>query len=214
MQQTNIALTPKNQGTAGHIASGLGEVVGQATTGALLGGYGAAATVGLGSRASEHTRLTQQLGVDQDTADTVSNITGVSMAALTAVPMSNVFKSAIKDYVVTVGGTTIAGQAMTYVQGNILENKDYQKQGKMYKEMATDPTMIALNLGIGSAFWALGRARQDPSVSQDQLKQIEAEAQATIDDAIKDADLNSSPTELKTMSYTLQHEANINTTID
>lgn len=113
--------------------------------------------MGLGSRDIEHTRLTQQLGVDQNTADTVSNITGVSMAALTAVPMSNVFKSAIKDYATTVGGTTIAGQAMTYVQGDILENKGYKKQGEMYKEMATDPTMIALNLGIG---WGRLRKRK------------------------------------------------------
>lgn len=136
------------------------------------------------------------------------------MAALTAVPMSNVFKNAIKDYVVTVGGTTIAGQAMTYIQGGVLKNKGYEKQGEMYKKMATDPTMIALNLSIGSAFWALGRARRDPNVTQDQLHQIEAEAQATIDNAIKDADLQSSPTELKTMSDTFQHEANINTVID
>ena len=82
MQQVNEALTPTNQGTAGHIASGITEVVSAGAVGAPLGPYGMAATVGLGTRATEHTKLTQQLGVDQETADTASNIYGATNAAL------------------------------------------------------------------------------------------------------------------------------------
>ena len=82
MQQANEAFTPLNQGTAGHIASGITEVVSAGAVGAPLGPYGMAATVGLGTRAIEHTKLTQQLGVDQETADTASNIYGATNAAL------------------------------------------------------------------------------------------------------------------------------------
>jgi hypothetical protein len=67
-------------------------VVSAGAVGAPLGPYGMATTVGLGTRATEHTRLTQQLGVDQDTADTASNIYGATNAALAFLPISNVFK--------------------------------------------------------------------------------------------------------------------------
>ena len=82
MAQSNEVLTPLHQGTAGHIASGITEVVSAGAVGVPLGPYGMAATVGLGTRATEHTKLTQQLGVDQETADTASNIYGATNAAL------------------------------------------------------------------------------------------------------------------------------------
>lgn len=54
MQQVNEAFTPTNQGTAGHVASGITEVVSAGLVGSPLGPYGMAATVGLGTRATEH----------------------------------------------------------------------------------------------------------------------------------------------------------------
>ena len=53
------------------------------------------------------------------------------MAALTIVPMSNVFKSSLIDYAATVGGTTLAGQVLQYGQGEILENNGHAKRGNV-----------------------------------------------------------------------------------
>lgn len=158
MQQANEAFTPLNQGTAGHIASGITEVVSAGAVGAPLGPYGMATTVGLGTRAIEHTKLTQQLGVDQETADTASNIYGATNAALAFLPISNVFKkSLVADYAALVVAPTAVGQGMMYAEGAYLDSKGYEKQGQMYKDMATDPTAILMNLGIGSTFFAAGR---------------------------------------------------------
>lgn len=210
MQQANEALTPKNQGTAGHITSGITEVVSAGVVGAPLGAFGIAGAVGIGSRASEHTRLTQQMGIDQDTADTASNLYGATNAVLAGLPVANVFRKPLTDFAATVVAPTIAGQGMTYLEGDYLDSKGYKKQGQMYKEMATDPTMIAMNLGIGSAFFALGRLRADPNATQAQVHEAEAKAYDAVDQAIADADLQSSPTHTTTMADTMQHEANIN----
>lgn len=207
-------IKPTHQGTAGHVVSGVTEVLSAAAVTAPLGGAGVATSVGLSTRASEHSRLTQQFGVDQDTADTVSNIGGVSMAALTFVPMSNVFKSGLIDYAATVGGTTLAGQVLQYGQGTILENNGHAKVGEMYKDMATDPTMIMTNLGLGSAFWALGRMRIDPTKTQAEIEQAEAATYDAVDQAIADVDRSSIPTQPETAGDMLQHEANLNQAID
>lgn len=214
MAQVNEALTPKNQGTAGQVASGITEVLSAGAVGAPLGTFGVAATVGLGSRASEHTKLTQEYGVDQDTADTISNITGLTNGALAAVPMSNYFKARLLDYGVAVGGTTAAGQAATYIQGDILEHKGYAKVGESYKEMSTDPKAIGMSLALGSAFWTIGRLRSDPNVTQQQLQEAEVRADAIIDAEIAAVDKGSSPTTPKTMDDAFQHQNNLNTAID
>lgn len=207
-------IKPTHQGTAGHVVSGVTEVLSAAAVTAPLGGAGVATSVGLSTRASEHSRLTQQFGVDQDTADTVSNMGGVAMAALTFVPMSNVFKNGLIDYAATVGGTTLAGQVLQYGQGEILENNGHAKVGEMYKDMATDPTMIITNLGLGSAFWALGRMRTDPTKTQAEIEQAEAATYDAVDQAIADADRSSIPTHPETAGDMLQHEANLNQAID
>lgn len=208
-------IKPTNQGTAGHVTSGISEVLTTAAVTAPLGGTPAAATaVGLGTRAAEHTRLTQDHGVGEDTADTVSNLGGAAMAALTFVPMANVFRSGLVDYAVTVGGTTAAGQALTYGQGEILESKGYDKIGQQYKDMATDPTMIATNLVIGSAFWKLSRLKNDPNATAEQLKEAEAQTYEAVDQAIAEADKTSIPTKPDTAGDMLQHQDNINSTID
>lgn len=207
-------IKPTHQGTAGHVVSGVTEVLSAAAVTAPLGGAGVATSVGLSTRASEHSRLTQQFGVDQDTADTVSNMGGVAMAALTFVPMSNVFKSGLIDYAATVGGTTLAGQVLQYGQGAILENNGHAKVGGMYKDMATDPTMVLTNLGLGSAFWALGRMRTDPTKTQAEIEQAEAATYDAVDQAIADADRSSIPTQPETAGDMLQHEANLNQAID
>lgn len=214
MQQANEALTPKNQGTAGHITSGITEVVSAGIVGAPLGTFGIAGAVGIGSRASEHTRLTQQMGIDQDTADTASNIYGATNAVLAGLPVANVFRKPLTDFAATVVAPTIAGQGMTYLEGEYLDSKGYEKQGAMYKEMATDPTMIAMNMAIGSAFFALGRVRSDPNATQAQVHDAEAKAYDAVDQAIANADLQSSPTHTTTMADTMQHEANINQAIE
>lgn len=208
-------IKPTNQGTAGHVTSGISEVLTAAAVTAPLGGTPAAATaVGLGTRAAEHTRLTQDHGVNEDTADTVSNLGGAAMAALTFMPMANVFRSGLVDYAVTVGGTTAAGQALTYGQGEILEGKGYDKIGQQYKDMATDPTMIATNLVIGSAFWKLSRLKNDPNATAEQLKEAEAQTYEAVDQAIADADRASIPTKPDTAGDMLQHQDNINSTIN
>lgn len=214
MQQANEMLTPKAQGKAGHIASSIAEPLAGAVTGAPLGPYGMAVSAGLSTRASTHTYQTQVLGIDQETADIGANISGATMAAMTLVPMSNVLKNPIKDYALTVGGTTLAGQISTYAEGIYLDSKGYEKQGQMYKEMATDPTMIGISLAVGSAFWGLGRMRTAPNVTQAQVNQAQDQAHALVDNAIADTDLTNMPNKPETMADTLQHQVNLNTAID
>ena len=218
MQQANEAFTPLNQGTAGHIASGITEVVSSGAVGAPLGPYGMAATVGLGTRATEHTKLTQQLGVDQDTADTASNIYGATNAALAFLPVSNVFKkSLVADYAALVVAPTAAGQGMMYAEGAYLAGKGYEKQGQQYKDMATDPTAILMNLGIGTTFYAAGRymnAKGNADLPEAEVHKAEADFNATVEQAQADADVSSMPNVAETVDDLAQHEANLNQAID
>lgn len=218
MAQTNEALTPTNQGTAGHVASGITEVLAAGTVGAPLGPYGVATTVGLGTRAIEHTKLTQQLGVDQDTADTASNIYGATNAALAFLPISNVFKkSLLADYAALVVAPTAAGQASIYGEGAYLDSKGYKKQGEQYKDMATDPTAIFTNLAIGSVFFAGSRylnAKTNPDLSEAQVHQAEADFNATVENALADADTSSMPNVAQSVDDLAQHQTNLNQAID
>lgn len=215
--QFNQATTPLNQGNAGHIASGIAEVVTAGAVGSAGGALGVAATVGLGTRAMEHTKLTQTLGVDQDTADTASNIYGTTNAVLAGLPISNVFRSTITDYAALVIAPTIAGQGMTYVEGSYLDNQGYKKQGQMYKDMSTDPTAIGMNLGIGSLFFLGGRltrTQADPNATQTDVAQAEAHLMDAVDQATADADRASIPTIAENAGDLIQHQDNINLAID
>ena len=218
MQQVNEAFTPLNQGTAGHIASGITEVVSAGAVGAPLGPYGMAATVGLGTRATEHTKLTQQLGVDQETADTASNIYGATNAALAFLPVSNVFKkSLVADYAALVVAPTAVGQGMMYAEGAYLDSKGYEKQGQMYKDMATDPNAILMNLGIGTTFYAAGRymnAKGNANLPEAEVNKAEADFNATVEQAQADADVSSMPNVAETVDDLAQHQNNINQAID
>lgn len=218
MAQSNEVLTPLHQGTAGHIASGITEVVSAGAVGVPLGPYGMAATVGLGTRATEHTKLTQQLGVDQDTADVASNIYGTTNAALAFLPVSNVFKkSLLADYGALVVAPTAVGQGLTYAEGAYLEGKGYEKQGQQYKDMATDPTAILMNLGIGSTFFAAGRymnAKGNADLPESQVHQAEADFNTTVEQAQADADISSIPNVAETVADLKQHEVNLNQAID
>ena len=218
MAQSNEALTPSHQGTAGHIASGITEVVSAGAVGAPLGPYGMAATVGLGTRAIEHTKLTQQLGVDQETADTASNIYGATNAALAFLPISNVFKkSLVADYAALVVAPTAVGQGLTYAEGAYLDSKGYEKQGQMYKDMATDPNAIFMNMAIGSTFFAAGRymnAKGNADLPEAEVHKAEADFNATVEQAQADADVSSMPNVAETVDDLAQHEANLNQAID
>lgn len=218
MQQVNEAFTPLNQGQAGQVASGITEVVAAGSVGAPLGPYGMAATVGLGTRATEHTKLTQQLGVDQDTADTASNIYGATNAALAFLPVSNVFKkSLVADYAALVVAPTAVGQGLTYAEGAYLEGKGYEKQGQQYKDMATDPTAILMNLGIGTTFYAAGRymnAQGNADLPEAEVHKAEADFNATVEQAQADADVSSMPNVAETVDDLAQHEVNLNQAIE
>lgn len=218
MQQVNEALTPTNQGTAGHIASGITEVVSAGAVGAPLGPYGMAATVGLGTRATEHTKLTQQLGVDQETADTASNLYGATNAALAFLPVSNVFKKSLAlDYAALVAAPTAVGQGSMYVEGAYLDSKGYEKQGQQYKDMATDPTAILMNLGIGTTFFAAGRymnAKGNADLPEAEVHKAEADFNATVEQAQADADVSSMPNVAETVDDLAQHQTNINQAIE
>lgn len=218
MQQANEAFTPLNQGTAGHIASGITEVVSAGAVGAPLGPYGMAATVGLGTRSIEHTKLTQQLGVDQETADTASNIYGATNAALAFLPISNVFKkSLVADYAALVVAPTAVGQGMMYAEGAYLDSKGYEKQGQMYKDMATDPNAIFMNMAIGSTFFAAARymnAKGNADLPEAEVHKAEADFNATVEQAQADADVSSMPNVAETVDDLAQHEANLNQAID
>lgn len=218
MAQANEALTPHNQGTAGKTASDITEVLAAGAVGAPLGTVGVAGAVGLGTRSIEHTKLTQELGIDQDTADTASNIYGATNAAMAFLPISNVFKkSLILDYAALVAAPTAVGQSSLYVEGSYLEGKGYDRQGQQYKEMATDPTAIMSNLAIGSVFFAGSRyanAKLNPDLSESQVHQAEAEFNNTVDSALADADISSVPNKTQSVEDLVQHEANLNQAIN
>jgi hypothetical protein len=177
-----------------------------------------AATVGLGTRSIEHTKLTQQLGVDQGTADTASNIYGATNAALAFLPISNVFKkSLVADYAALVVAPTAVGQGMMYAEGAYLDSKGYEKQGQMYKDMATDPNAIFMNMAIGSTFFAAGRymnAKGNADLPEAEVHKAEADFNATVEQAQADADVSSMPNVAETVDDLAQHEANLNQAIE
>ncbi|SSP30254.1 lambda family phage tail tape measure protein [Acinetobacter pittii] len=218
MAQVNEAYTPTNQGTAGHVASGISEVLAAGATGAPLGTFGVAGAVGLGTRSIEHTKLTQELGVDQDTADTASNIYGATNAAMAFLPVSNVFKKSLMlDYAALVAAPTAVGQGSLYLEGAYLDSQGYKKQGQQYKDMATDPTAIFTNLAIGSVFFAGSRylnAKTNPDLPESQVHQAEADFNATVENALADADTSSMPNVAETIDDLKQHEVNLNQAID
>lgn len=218
MAQVNEALTPYSQGTAGKTASGISEVLAAGTVGAPLGTFGVAAAVGLGTRSIEHTKLTQELGVDQDTADIASNLYGATNAAMAFLPVSNVFKKSLMlDYAALVAAPTAAGQGSLYLEGTYLDSQGYKKQGQQYKDMATDPTAIFSNLAIGSVFFAGSRylnAKTNPDLPESQVHQAEAEFNNTVDSALADADISSVPNKTQSVEDLVQHEANLNQAID
>lgn len=218
MAQANEALTPHSQGTAGKTASGITEVLAAGATGAPLGTFGVAGAVGLGTRATEHTKLTQELGVDQETADMASNIYGATNAAMAFLPVSNVFKKSLMlDYAALVAAPTAVGQGSLYLEGAYLDNQGYKKQGQQYKDMATDPTAIFSNLAIGSVFFAGGRymnAKTNPDLPEAQVHQAEADFNATVESALADADVSSVPNKPLSVEDLAQHETNLNQAID
>lgn len=218
MAQANEALTPHSQGTAGKTTSGIAEVLSAGAVGAPLGTVGVAAAVGIGTRATEHTKLTQELGVDQETADMASNLYGATNAAMAFLPVSNVFKkSLMADYAALVAVPTAVGQGSLYLEGSYLESKGYKKQVQQYQEMATDPTAIMSNLAIGSVFFAGGRymnAKTNPDLPESQVHQAEAEFNNAVDSALADADASSVPNKTQSIEDLVQHEANLNQAIN
>lgn len=218
MAQSNEFLTPHSQGTAGKTTSGITEVLSAGAVGAPLGTVGVAAAVGIGTRATEHTKLTQELGVDQETADMASNLYGATNAAMAFLPVSNVFKKSLMvDYAALVAAPTAVGQGSLYLEGSYLESKGYKKQGQQYQEMATDPTVIMSNLAIGSVFFAGGRymnAKTNPDLPESQVHQAEAEFNNVVDSALADADASSVPNKTQSIEDLVQHEANLNQAIN
>lgn len=214
MAKTKAQLKPTAQSTSGQFLYGVGEVIAPAMVGSPLGVWGMGAAAYGSSYSLEHSRLTQELKVDDDTADSAASVYATSNAALSVIPVSNFFKPVVKDYLVAVGGTTVAAQAATYIEGEILTNNGYAKQGEMYKDMATDPTAIGANLVLGSAFFAYGRLRNNPNVSQDQVNQAGARLDDLVDAEIAAVDRGSIPTEPKTAGDSMQHESNLNAAID
>ena len=218
MAQTNEALTPHSQGTAGKTTSGIAEVLSAGAVGAPLGTFGVAGAVGLGTRATEHTKLTQELGVDQETADMASNLYGATNAVMAFLPVSNVFKKSLMvDYAALVAAPTAVGQGSLYLEGSYLESKGYKKQGQQYQEMATDPTAIMSNLAIGSVFFAGGRymnAKSNPDLPESQVHQAEADFNATVESALADADVSSVPNKPLSVEDLAQHETNLNQAIE
>jgi hypothetical protein len=83
--------------------------------------------------------------------------------------------------------------------------------------MATDPTAILMNLGIGSTFFAAGRymnAKGNADLPEAQVHQAEADFNATVEQAQADADISSMPNVAETVDDLAQHEVNLNQAID
>lgn len=214
MARTKDQLKPTAKSASGEFLYGMGEVLAPAMVASPLGVIGMGTAAYGSSYSLEHSRLTQELQVDDDTADKAASVYATSNAVLTALPVSNFFKPVLKDYLVAVGGTTVAAQAATYVEGDILARNGYLKQGDMYKDMSTDPTAIGANLILGSAFFAYGRLRNNPNVTQDQVNQAGARLDDLVDAEIAVVDKGSIPTNPKNVGDSIQHQNNLNTAID
>lgn len=128
-------------------------------------------------------------------------------------PMANIYRNVLKDYGVTVVGTTAAAQASLYGEGVALESKGYDDVADQYYGFATDPTAVLTNLGIASIFhvgarYAANKNKPDAdyaTVKQDQDNFIDA-----VDDAQTEADRQSSLTTPESFGDTALHADNIN----
>lgn len=106
---------------------------------------------------------------------------------------------------------------MMYAEGAYLDSKGYEKQGQMYKDMATDPNAIFMNMAIGSTFFAAGRymnAKGNADLPEAEVNKAEADFNATVEQAQADADVSSMPNVAETVDDLAQHEANLNQAID
>ena len=104
-----------------------------------------------------------------------------------------------------------------YAEGAYLDSKGYEKQGQMYKDMATDPNAIFMNMAIGSTFFAAGRymnAKGNADLPEAEVNKAEADFNATVEQAQADADVSSMPNVAETVDDLAQHEANLNQAID
>lgn len=214
LKNVDNQIKPTAQGTSGQFMSGMGGILAPAMLAAPLGIVGMGASTYASSYSIEHSRLTQDLKVDDDTADKAAFTYGATNAALAFVPASNIFKPVVKDYIVAVGGTTLAGQVSAYVEGDILESGGYEKVGKQYKDAAIDPLHAGLNGVVASAFFAYGRVRNNPNISQQQVNESGTKLDNLIDAEIAEVDRQSTPTQPKTADDLMQHEKNLNTAID
>lgn len=213
-------IKPVKQNKVGQVASGITEVVTQATLGSVAGIAGVATTTAAGSYSSEHARLTAA-GVDPDIADSASAIYAGANTLLTVIPIANIIKgntlsASAKDYAVSVIPATIAGQAASYAEGKVLSSSGHEDLGKQYMNAATDPTHIAINLGIGSIMHFGARyvaTRDSKDTTVDQVNDAETQFNQVVDDAQRQADIAAMPTKSENVVDLVQHENNLNTSI-
>lgn len=128
-------------------------------------------------------------------------------------PMANVYRNVIKDYAVTVVGTTAAAQASVYGEGVALDAKGYDDVADQYYGFSTDPTSIATNLAIASIFHVGSRyaqSKSNPDVDYSTVKQEQDAFTDTVDDVQAEADKGSILTTPESFSDTAQHVDNIN----
>lgn len=151
--------------------------------------------------------------MSSDDADLASNIYGASNAVLAFMPMANVYRNVIKDYAVTVVGTTAAAQASLYGEGIALDAKGYDDVADQYYGFSTDPTSIATNLGIASIFHVGARYaanKNKPDVDYATVKQDQDNFIDAVDDAQTEADNGSILTTPESFGDTALHADNIN----
>ena len=128
-------------------------------------------------------------------------------------PMANVYRNVVKDYAVTVVGTTAAAQASVYGEGIALEAKGYDDVADQYYGFSTDPTSIATNLAIASIFHVGSRYAQSkskPDVDYATVKQDQDNFSDAVDDAQIEADNGSILTTPESFGDTALHADNIN----
>ncbi|QIT19981.1 hypothetical protein [Acinetobacter pittii] len=127
--------------------------------------------------------------------------------------MANVYRNVIKDYAVTVVGTTAAAQASLYGEGIALDAKGYDDVADQYYGFSTDPTSIATNLGIASIFHVGARYaanKNKPDVDYATVKQDQDNFIDAVDDAQTEADNGSILTTPESFGDTALHADNIN----
>lgn len=128
-------------------------------------------------------------------------------------PMANVYRNVLKDYAVTVVGTTAAAQASLYGEGIALDAKGYDDVADQYYGFSTDPTAVLTNLGIASIFHVGARYaanKNKPDVDYATVKQDQDNFIDAVDDAQTEADRQSSLTTPESFGDTALHADNIN----